>query len=244
VHSVTIYYIRHGENLANLTREFSHRAVDHPLTQRGADQARQLAAFLAACPPVGRPVFSSPLRRALQTAEIVAGRLGSDVKVAEDLRELDVGDLDGRRDAEAWATHDAVLRAWESGHGEVSFPGGEDHAHAVDRMRRGLSEVVRACTGSPAVVVGHRGVLRAALTALCPAAHVPERDMGNCTITELAVRLADDELTGSLVCWAQRPELAALAPGTGRRRAAALPQLEAAAPRAALNPGPAPAPHG
>jgi broad specificity phosphatase PhoE len=234
VHSVTVYYVRHGENEANLTRELSYRAVDHPLTERGVEQARRLAAFLAGSPPLSAPVYSSPLRRAVQTAEIVADRLGLEVRVVEHFRELDVGRLDGRRDTEAWASYESVLAAWRSGRREAAFPGGEDHRELVARVRHGLTQVVRtngsAWSGrDPVLVVAHGGIIRAALTGLIPQAATPVADMENCAITELSLRLPTaglpgdglpaDELTGSMVCWSQSPDLAALRPGTGRRRA-------------------------
>ena len=42
-----------------------------------------------------------------------------------DLRELNVGDLDSRHDAEAWAIHDQVLADWQAGHHDTAFPSGE-----------------------------------------------------------------------------------------------------------------------
>jgi Histidine phosphatase superfamily (branch 1) len=71
-------------------------------------------------------LFASPLRRAQQTAEIVAGRLGGDVKTLDDLREVNVGDLDGRSDPEAWEIYESVLDDWRRGDHDRRFPGGED----------------------------------------------------------------------------------------------------------------------
>ncbi len=42
---IKIYLVRHGENVANLTKEFSHRKVDHSLTPKGRLQAKQTAAY-------------------------------------------------------------------------------------------------------------------------------------------------------------------------------------------------------
>jgi broad specificity phosphatase PhoE len=44
----TLYLVRHGENLANITKEFSYRAVDYPLTPKGILQAEQTAEYFAA----------------------------------------------------------------------------------------------------------------------------------------------------------------------------------------------------
>jgi probable phosphoglycerate mutase len=95
VTGVTAWYIRHGHNPANQARQLSHKVIDYPLTDLGVAQATALAAQLAARPGPAA-IYASPLRRAAQTAEIIAARTGSDVAIIEGLRELDVGDLDGR----------------------------------------------------------------------------------------------------------------------------------------------------
>jgi bisphosphoglycerate-dependent phosphoglycerate mutase len=95
VTGVTAWYIRHGHNPANQSRQLSHKVIDYPLTELGVAQAAALAGQLAGQPGPAA-IYASPLRRAAQTAEIVAARTGSDVAIVEGLRELDVGDLDGR----------------------------------------------------------------------------------------------------------------------------------------------------
>src|ERR1700686_5528195 len=76
-HSVTkspavIYYVRHAESESNTTRVLSYKAVDPDLTERGRRQAREVATFLAGEPIGPAPIFTSPLRRAVQTAHVIA----------------------------------------------------------------------------------------------------------------------------------------------------------------------------
>jgi probable phosphoglycerate mutase len=71
-------------------------------------QATSLARQLAGQPGPAA-IYASPLRRAAQTAEIIADCAGSDVVIIEGLREIDVGDLDGRSDDDAWAVYHQVL---------------------------------------------------------------------------------------------------------------------------------------
>jgi probable phosphoglycerate mutase len=102
-----IYFVRHGENRANVERRMSWRVIDYPLTELGVRQAAAAAEWFR-----GRPVeavYSSPLRRARQTAQHVARAVGGPV------RELAVGALDGLGDAAAWAVHDAVVARWRLG---------------------------------------------------------------------------------------------------------------------------------
>jgi broad specificity phosphatase PhoE len=69
-----IYYVRHGENIANITREFSHKKVDYSLTEKGTKQAEATAGALEEkriC-----SIYCSPLKRAIETADVIGKRLG------------------------------------------------------------------------------------------------------------------------------------------------------------------------
>lgn len=165
---VTILWARHGENVANLTRTFSYRVFDGDLTSRGQRQAQELAGRLAAAG--GEPVTylaCSPLRRARQTAQIVARRLGLTVTAElDDLRELNVGTLDGRSDTQAWDTYTQVLTAWRDGQAQARFPGGEDLTELRERLWQALLTVSRSCPRGRALIVAHGASLRAALPSL------------------------------------------------------------------------------
>jgi probable phosphoglycerate mutase len=88
----------------------SNREVPHPLTELGRWQAEALAHSLAEVPLAA--IYSSPIMRAAQTAQIVAAVKGLPVEVAAALREPDCGIMEGRGDEEAWAEHDRVMRDW------------------------------------------------------------------------------------------------------------------------------------
>jgi probable phosphoglycerate mutase len=187
--SVLVLWARHGQNQANLTRQFSYRRLDLDLTPRGREEAERLAAALAArlSEASGQPaLFSSPLRRALQTAEIVATQVGGGLAVVDGLREVNVGDLDGRGDAEAWRIYESVLKDWRQGHYERSFPGGEDWYQLCARLHSTLCGIAAAAPGGVAVVVAHGANLRA---ALCGLAHVPDpgSDLGTARFADLQV---------------------------------------------------------
>ncbi|HEY9389268.1 MAG TPA: histidine phosphatase family protein [Mycobacteriales bacterium] len=198
-----VYYVRHGENVATITRELSHRVVDHPLTPRGVEQAHAVADHLAAR-AAGGPVFCSPLRRARQTAAPIAARIGARVVVDERLREVNVGFLDGRRDAEAWATYTGVHQSWRAGETDRRFPGGESGLELTDRLRAAFHNVWRTAPGPTVVVVGHGGILRAGLPGLCPGL-TPQAlpcDVTNCSVTELTLRADPGHgVVGELLRW-------------------------------------------
>jgi len=164
----TVLWARHGENVANLTQTFSHRVFDGDLTPAGRRQARALAARLAGRDrdPVGQLVCS-PLRRARQTAEIISRLLGLPIAAErDDLRELNVGDLDGRSDDQSWRVYHGVLAAWRDGELDARFPGGESCLELHRRVAGAIAAVAGPGGGAVTVIVAHGGALRMCLPLL------------------------------------------------------------------------------
>lgn len=177
-----VRWARHGQSEANVSRTFSHRVYDPDLTSLGQVQAAELGDRLAADPLPVSAVLSSPMRRARGTAAVVAARLGLGVAaVLEDLRELDVGSLDGRRDDEGWQVYHRVLEAWSAGDLAARFPDGEDGAELVARVRRAFVAAAAhdGGEGTCVLVVAHGGNVRAAVPALT-GGPPPARDLVNC----------------------------------------------------------------
>ena len=92
VQATTIFLARHGESDWNAEHRWQGHA-DRPLTERGLEQARELAARLADVELDA--VYSSDLRRAWETAEAVASSQGIEVARQPELREVDVGSWSG-----------------------------------------------------------------------------------------------------------------------------------------------------
>jgi broad specificity phosphatase PhoE len=200
VTGVIAWYVRHGHNLANQhPRRLSHKVIDYPLTGLGVTQATTLARRLARQDLAA--IYASPLRRAIQTAEIIARPTGSDVVIVEELRELNVGDLDGRSDEEAWAVHDQVLADWQAGSHGSAFPGGEDYYQAAARLAAGLRNALRHPDGGRVLFIGHGAILRATIAAICPGCQRPATDLRNCGVAELALRPSPRGVTGVLNQW-------------------------------------------
>ena len=84
--------IRHAESVGNRQGRLQGR-TEFPLTERGQRQAEQLAAALSS-PAIGA-VYSSPIKRTLDTAEAIASRFGLTVRVDEALQEYHFGELSG-----------------------------------------------------------------------------------------------------------------------------------------------------
>lgn len=159
-----LYFVRHGESEANLQEVFSNRGLKHGLTERGRAQAASLAQKLAGC-QVTR-LFSSPLLRATQTAEILADGLEVRYEVADALREFDVGVLEGKSDPGSWQVCHEVFREWmELGRWDRRIEGGESLNQIRERFVPFLEEVVAQGKDSPGgvVLVGHGGLYHSML---------------------------------------------------------------------------------
>jgi probable phosphoglycerate mutase len=115
--------IRHGETVWNLERRFTTH-TDVELSEAGVEQARQAAEALAAV-TIDR-IYCSPMRRALRTAEMIAGRQASGCTVVTDprLAEIDAGPFEGQteQELESGPLADAYAR-WHTD-GEPEFPDG------------------------------------------------------------------------------------------------------------------------
>ena len=164
---MTILFVRHGESLANTQRMVSNRELPHPLTALGAKQAEQLAGELE--DRNISKIYSSPILRARQTAEILARRLSLIVEVAEGLREYDCGELEGLGDEETWKRHSEVINAWLYNQDfDVRSPGGESF-HDIERRFVPFIDYLRGRhdDGETILVVGHGGTYRAMLPIVC-----------------------------------------------------------------------------
>jgi broad specificity phosphatase PhoE len=119
-----LYFARHGQSEANVLRVISNRELVHPLTELGRQQAAELAQALASISIT--KIYSSPLLRARQTAEIVAAVLSVPIEIADALREPDCGIAEGRSDAAAWEAHRRAWAEWlDERHYDYRIEGGE-----------------------------------------------------------------------------------------------------------------------
>ena len=205
----TIYLVRHGENPANLTNEFSHKLVDYSLTAKGIKQAQLTAAYFK--DKHIHEVYASPLKRAKETAEIIAKKFGLPVGVQEQFREVNVGDLERLPPSkENWGWHDRILQAWIAGKHETRFPGGEDYTELLARMRSGLQEITRDKTDRNIVVVCHTGIFTSTIRAICPKMDpelIKRVRNRNCAVTEIELSTENDRVVGILKSWAYAAHL-------------------------------------
>lgn len=144
--------VRHGETAANVAGQLLGRS-DVGLTDRGREQAQRVADALA--PLDIAHVFSSPLRRTLDTA----GALGLPVQADERWIELDYGEFEGR------PVHDLPAEEWARWRSDVDFapPGGESLAALGRRVRAACDGLAPYARERDVVVFTHVSPVKAAL---------------------------------------------------------------------------------
>ena len=157
-----IWLARHGETAYNAERRFQGQGAV-PLSERGLEQARELAEQAAGHGFAS--LWSSPLPRARETADIVAERLGLAVVEEPRLMETDAGDWKDRPFAEVEAEDPDRFNAFLAGDPGFAFPGGESFAAQQDRVVAALEDI-RSRGPLPALVVFHRNAIRLALERL------------------------------------------------------------------------------
>jgi len=178
---------RHGETEANVAGTWQG-ATDHPLNERGRRQAVALAEYIAQAYPDVEAIYTSPLKRARETAQAVAEKLaGVPVHVDQGLSEYNLGEWEGLTYEELRYERRLWERMAEDPH--WAPPGGESAYRFATRVVQALQRIAAQHPGAKVLVVSHGGALATALALLL------ERDgrqwrkyqMANCAVTELVL---------------------------------------------------------
>ena len=204
-----LFLLRHGENKANLTKEFSCRKIDYPLNEKGRLQAGQAGTHLLT--QNIQAIYSSPLKRAKETAAIVGRILNQPTIISEAFREVNVGRLEEQPPTqESWSHHNHILQQWADGQAEVSFPGGESYRQLCERVQRGFKEACSRFPNQNILIVGHGGIFTLVLPCLCPeiSLHkILQVENHNASLSKIQVREEGQHLVGSLISWSNTEHL-------------------------------------
>ncbi len=184
-----MYLVRHGATEHNLARpsRLQGRKLDDPLSAEGRRQAERTAELLAGAGL--QAVFSSPMLRARQTAELIAARHGLTVVPVGDLIEVDVGDWEGL----SW---DAIEQAWPDASqafladaGVHGYLGGENLQSVRDRVAPAFERLSRENLGRTIAVIAHNVVNRCYLTSVLglPVSQYRVITQDNCGVSLLRI---------------------------------------------------------
>jgi broad specificity phosphatase PhoE len=179
---MTIHMARHGQTAYNHEGRFQgHLPV--PLDATGREQATALAEVAAGVEIV--TLVCSPLRRARETADVVAARIG--LQPVEDARfaETETGDWTGRSFAEIRAEDPEGFARFERSDPSFRYPGGESFAEQSDRVQAGLADLRAQPSVLPVLVICHRGVIRLALAVALGDETAGGREIANASLVTL-----------------------------------------------------------
>ena len=153
-----IILVRHGETEWNRVERFRGHA-DVPLNETGLAQAEAMARRVAA---EWRPaaIYTSPLARAVKTAEAVARHFGLSVQAHPGLIDIDYGQWQGLTPDEAKERWPEAIDAWYNAPHKARIPGGETLEEVHVRAMRTVNELVARHQGETIVLVGHTVINR------------------------------------------------------------------------------------
>ena len=172
--------VRHGETAGNSSIRYYGR-TDVPLSELGRRQMGEVRRAL-----VRRfgdraydPVFASPLSRAREGAEIITGR---EPILINEFVEVDFGDFEGLTAEEIRERYPTEFARWDRNRlaPDYAYPHGESRAAFVERVHRGVERMlmlideIREGRGGNALIVAHRGAIRAIIQRLANIAPVIE----------------------------------------------------------------------
>jgi len=154
------YLIRHGETEWNAENRMCGRS-DIPLSEAGRRQAEALAKRLKLIPLAA--VYSSPLKRALETAQLISEVTGLQPVLDDRLVELDYGEWEGKSLADILRNDPETYRAWDADPAQIAPPGGESGLAAQQRIVSFLDFLAAKHPQGHALVVFHKTVCRLAI---------------------------------------------------------------------------------
>lgn len=200
-----LLFVRHAESTGNTDGRWQGHA-DYPLSDEGRAQADRLGRRLRAEGLAPTHVYTSPLRRAAQTSEILTRSWPVDAVPWDDLKENDIGAASGLTREEAVRSLPEVDFDREASRQFAGVRGAESLRARRNRGRRVVDTLLdRHANGVVVVLVSHGGILQHVISALLGANRTWGYAARNTALSDFDVdvdrwRLADETLVNTNVC--------------------------------------------
>ena len=160
----SIIFLRHGQAINNTERILAGRTPGIPLTEKGLDQAQKAAKFLEDMNISA--IYSSPIERAKNTAEIVGNHNSVDVRIDDRLIELDMGKFTGMPYEQIFSSHGNVFMKFYKGELEIAHNGVETFADVKKRVLSIVDHVLENHPNENVVLVTHMDPIKAMLSTV------------------------------------------------------------------------------
>ena len=179
-----IYLTRHGQTLWNIEKRLQGRE-NSPLTEDGIERAKELRDRIKGMNI--DVIYSSPIERALNTANIIKGDKNIEVITDDGLMEMCFGDYEGRRTDEVMKENPS----WDiglimKGNTILSAPNGENLAEVRDRVSKTMDRIIEENRGKTILIVAH-GITLKALMYYFNDDEVNDEVMGQATLTKINI---------------------------------------------------------
>jgi probable phosphoglycerate mutase len=158
-----IYLVRHAESVWNSEHRVQGRRLDVPLSATGRVQAKLLGRRLATLPLAS--VHASDAERALETARLAFGD-GRRFETSPELREMSLGEWEGRLISEIRAETPDKIETWYRKPSAVLLEGGENLHSFRERVISVMDRIIASSNGGDVAIVTHGGVICGYLTYL------------------------------------------------------------------------------
>lgn len=167
-----IILVRHGETDWNKEKRIQGGSSDTPLNETGREQAEGLARRLSH--DRIRAIYSSPLRRSLDTARVIARYHKLEVLLEPSLKEIEAGALEG---VFTGSLHKRLSQLLTAGTGSDALPNAPGGESLADVQRRAWGTIQRLARKHPdgLVVVSHYFVI---LSIICSVLELPLSQLG------------------------------------------------------------------
>lgn len=158
-----VYLVRHGTTDWNKEEIFRGR-LDCKLNETGQAEARALAEYFRDIRL--QAIYSSPLSRAMETAQAVAEAKALQVVLHPEFIDIDFGEWQGLPLKEVREKYSELYRLWRERPEAIHFPGGENLARVRARAWEGLQKVIRENPDKTALILSHRVVTKVLICAV------------------------------------------------------------------------------
>ena len=158
-----IILVRHGECQGNIEHRFRGRK-DYPLNARGRRQALELAEELKTTFPDA--IYSSPLKRAIETAQPIADFFSKKIITDDGLNNISFGKWEGRLKSEISEEYPNEWKTWLTSPEKLDMEGVEPMSSIRERALASLLRIGARHSGKTVIVVSHRTTLKPLLAAI------------------------------------------------------------------------------
>ncbi len=152
-----IYLVRHGSTQSNKKRIYMGWS-EEGLDEEGIKKAEELSMKLKEN-RISK-IYTSPIRRAVQTAEILNRYLSTEITIEEDLREMKLGEWKGMSEEEIKLSYPREWKIWNKRPAELILPGREKLSSVQERSIGAIKGILNENSNRRVIAVTHVAVIR------------------------------------------------------------------------------------